>query len=328
MTAALLASAVVLAACGDDDTTGDDSNVTDSAGGGISVSGEFGEKPTIEVPDGDPSGELEVQTLSEGDGREIGADDFVLAHYLGQTWDERSPEDIPADPMADPDEEEETDGESVPYVFDNSYDRESISGFSLNMVIPGWKEGLAGQKVGSRVLLSIPPESGYGSQADHNLAEDTLLFVVDVVDSIAPDAAATGEPVSDLPDDLPIVEGDETGAPSVTFDDAPEPEESDSTVILRGEGDELGETVIAQMLEAPYPDGEGTQSTWELGNPEEIPVAGLASLPGWEDVADELTVGSRILTRISAEDAAMPGAEGEDDESTALVLIVDIVGTY
>jgi hypothetical protein len=100
-------------------------------------------------------------------------------------------------------------------------------------------------------------------------------------------------------------------------------------VILRGDGDELGSTVIAQMLEAPYPDGEGAQSTWELGNPEEIPVEGLATLPGWEDVADDLTVGSRILTRISAEDAVMPGAEGEDaEDGTALVLIVDILGTY
>ncbi|WP_166350490.1 FKBP-type peptidyl-prolyl cis-trans isomerase [Phytoactinopolyspora limicola] len=327
LTSALLASGLMLAACGsDDDTTASSDNGSESASG-INVSGEFGEKPTLEVPDGEPAGELEVTTVTEGDGREIGADDYVLAHYLGQAWDERNPDDLDPQALAGLDDEQ-AEAESVPYVFDNSYDRGSAAGFSLNRVIAGWKDGLTGQKVGSRVLLSIPPESGYGGQEGHDLADDTLIFVVDVVDSIAPDAAATGEAVDGLSDDLPEVEGGETGAPTLNFEGASEPQESDSTVILRGDGDEILDSVIVQMLEAPYPDGEGAQSTWELGTPEEVTIDMLATLPGWDDVADGLTVGSRILTRISAEDAAMPGVEDEEPEGTALVLIVDVLGTY
>jgi len=35
-------------------------------------------------------------------------------------------------------------------------------GASPSQVIPGWDTGLAGQTVGSRVLLSVPPAPGYG----------------------------------------------------------------------------------------------------------------------------------------------------------------------
>ena len=33
----------------------------------------------------------------------------------------------------------------------------------------GWTQGLAGQKVGSQVLLIIPPDLGYGSTAQKNI---------------------------------------------------------------------------------------------------------------------------------------------------------------
>lgn len=57
----------------------------------------------------------------------------------------------------------------------------------LNRVIEGWKEGLAGQKVGSRVLLSIPAEKAYGEQGSPpDIGEnEPLLFVVDILDAQA-----------------------------------------------------------------------------------------------------------------------------------------------
>lgn len=341
--ALILTAGLVLASCGDDGGDGDGGT---EAAGGVTVSGEFGEKPTLEVPAGDPPAELEVTVLAEGDGPEVGADDFVVANYLGQTWEPRSPDELPeANPPAGEETTPAEDGatqtpengetptpesddaasEAEPYIFDNSYDHGAAAGFSLNGVISGWKEGLAGQKVGSRVLLSIPPESGYGEQPEHDLAEDTLLFVVDIVEAVPADASATGEPVSDLPEGLPTVEGGETGVPTVTFDDAPEPKESDATVLLKGDGPELKENIIAQMMEAPYPNGEGAQSTWESGGPQQpIPVAGLQSLPGWSDVAEGLTVGSRVLVRVSSKDATPEG----EDERPAVALILDILATY
>nr|WP_216843396.1 FKBP-type peptidyl-prolyl cis-trans isomerase [Phytoactinopolyspora alkaliphila] len=328
----------MLAACGDGDGNGDG---TSTSSDGVDVSGSFGEKPTVAIPDDEPSSELEVEVLSEGDGSEVGADDFVIAHYLGQTWEPRDPADIPEQPPAAGDEEteeEETeDGDGpVPYVFDNSYDRGAVSGFSLNRVIEGWKEGLAGQKVGSRVLLSIPPAMGYGvpegeeapeGQEPHDLSEDTLVFIVDIVESVAPDAAASGTVVDDLPDGLPSVEGTDSGAPTVEFGDAEAPDESDTTILVRGEGAELADNVVVHLMEVPYDQPDAMQSTWDMGMPEQIPVEGLASLPGWDGVSEELTVGSRILTRISGPDSVPEGSE-EGAEERPLVLVVDILATY
>ena len=49
-------------------------------------------------------------------------------------------------------------------------------------VIEGWLEGLKGQKVGSEVLLVVPPSLGDGDQAQGEIpANSTLVFVVDIL---------------------------------------------------------------------------------------------------------------------------------------------------
>ncbi|RKN12760.1 FKBP-type peptidyl-prolyl cis-trans isomerase [Streptomyces radicis] len=118
--------------------------------------------PTITVPEGeDPPSELRQQTLIEGEGPEVETGDGLIAHYTGVLWD---------------------GGE----MFDSSWEREMPSGFQIGTgsVVPGWDEGLAGKKVGDRVLLVIPPDLGYGDQEAGNgaiPAGSTLVFVVDIV---------------------------------------------------------------------------------------------------------------------------------------------------
>ena len=124
------------------------------------VSGSFGQKPTLTFPDAAASGELEVLVLSRGDGALVEAGDDLEVHYLGQAWQGG--------------------------VFDNSYDRGSSISFPIGVgaVIGGWDEGLVGQQVGSRVLLSIPSHLGYGDRGVPQAGikgGDTLVFVVDIV---------------------------------------------------------------------------------------------------------------------------------------------------
>ena len=124
------------------------------------ASGSFGDKPTLTFPDSAAPAELEVQVLSRGDGDLVEAGQDIEVNYLGQSWGGR--------------------------VFDNSYDRgESISfPIGVGAVIAGWDEGLVGQQVGSRVLLSIPSHLGYGDRgvpAAGIRGGDTLVFVVDVL---------------------------------------------------------------------------------------------------------------------------------------------------
>ena len=93
-----------------------------------------------------------------GDAVEAGDDLEVI--YLGQSWGA--------------------------HVFDNSYDRGASIDFPIGVgaVIGGWDQGLVGQQVGSRVLLSIPPHHGYGSRGVPQAGiggDDVLVFVVDIL---------------------------------------------------------------------------------------------------------------------------------------------------
>lgn len=113
-------------------------------------------RPGIIVPDGAAPKGLEVQTLLKGDGEKVAEDDTILVNYTGVTWDEKT-------------------------VFDSSWDR-GAANFDLTGVIPGFTEGLAGQTVGSQVLLVVPPELGYGEAGSGAVPPNaTLVFVVDIL---------------------------------------------------------------------------------------------------------------------------------------------------
>ncbi len=104
---------------------------------------------------------LQVITLIEGEGPEVKEGDNVTVDYYGAVWgNEKEP-------------------------FDESYSRGTPASFGLTPggLIEGWVEGLQGVKVGSRVMLVIPPEQGYGPQGsgDKIPGNSTLVFVIDVL---------------------------------------------------------------------------------------------------------------------------------------------------
>ncbi len=69
-------------------------------------------------------------------------------------------------------------------VFDASRNHGGPVSFPLNGVIKGWTEGVGSMKVGGIRKLVIPPNLGYGSQAQGNLipANSTLTFIVELLD--------------------------------------------------------------------------------------------------------------------------------------------------
>jgi peptidylprolyl isomerase len=118
-----------------------------------------GKAPSIDVPEADAPTKLVANYVIEGDGDKVAAEDTVLVQYKGVLWD--------------------TGKE-----FDSTYSRKALTSFSLQQVVKGWAQGLTGKKVGSRVLITIPPKLGYGDSppAGSGIKKDsTLVFSVDIL---------------------------------------------------------------------------------------------------------------------------------------------------
>jgi len=144
------------------------SGTQESNGGGSlpMVSAKPGTAPTVTIPSATPPTTLVAKTLIRGNGPVVGKGQYVIAQYAGYIWRTKK-------------------------VFDSSWSSGSPFGFvigaSPEQVIPGWDSGLAGQTVGSRVMLVIPPKEGYGSAGASQAGitgTDTLVFVVDIIDAL------------------------------------------------------------------------------------------------------------------------------------------------
>lgn len=116
--------------------------------------------PEITIPKGDAPTETEVALLKEGEGPTVGEGDLVAVQYRGVKW---------------------SDGEE----FDSSWSRGAPAQFQTNQVVNGFRMALEGQKVGSQVIVVMPPKDGYGLPDDETntseLKDETLVFVVDIL---------------------------------------------------------------------------------------------------------------------------------------------------
>lgn len=104
-------------------------------------------------------GDLLRSVVKEGTGKTVTTDMTVTADYLGMVYGAKKP-------------------------FDESYSKDPVP-FALTQVVQGWTYGLEGLKVGSRVLLQIPPDLGYGADTSNPSIppDSTLYFVVDIIDA-------------------------------------------------------------------------------------------------------------------------------------------------
>ena len=109
----------------------------------------------------EPSDRLRIAPLVQGDGAKVEKGQTIVVDYLGQVYGGEAP-------------------------FDDSYSRGEPASFQIGTgnVIKGWDQALVGRAVGSRVMLSIPPELGYGKEGNKDAGikgTDTLYFVVDIL---------------------------------------------------------------------------------------------------------------------------------------------------
>jgi peptidylprolyl isomerase len=114
--------------------------------------------PTVTIPEGAVPTEYAISTLIQGAGDVVAEGATVVVNYEGVNWNTGA-------------------------VFDSSFDRGSPATFSTAEVIEGFQNAIVGQKIGSRVVVIIPSELGYGDAGSGDLIKggDTILFVVDIL---------------------------------------------------------------------------------------------------------------------------------------------------
>ncbi|MER7698829.1 MULTISPECIES: FKBP-type peptidyl-prolyl cis-trans isomerase [unclassified Streptomyces] len=297
----LLLSAV---ACGSD--KGSDSASSKNGVPAITAGAEFGEKPTLSKGEGDPPKELRTEVISEGDGATLKNGDAIQVNYLGQAWDSTEP-------------------------FDNSFDRKQPFDLTLGagMVIQGWDKGLAGQKVGSRVELVIPPELGYGEQGQ---GEDikpnaTLVFVVDVVKATQIPASAKGTEVAQDNIDLPKVGVKTDGkAPTVTIPKGDPPKKLVSTYVLESDGEVVKESdsVVVNYVGMIWKGAKEFDNTYSTGKTQTFPLSQV-TLKGLKNGLVDKKVGSRVLLVIPPDQAFGDQEQQTIPKNSTLVFAVDVL---
>lgn len=118
--------------------------------------------PAVTVPpDTAPPTDLVVQPLIRGSGPQVAAGQVITVQYVGVRWSDGS-------------------------VFESSWEAGELPvsfPIGVQSVLEGWDAGLVEQPVGSQVLLVVPPSMAYGG-TPNELADETLVYVVDILSAV------------------------------------------------------------------------------------------------------------------------------------------------
>lgn len=111
--------------------------------------------PRLAHGEDDPPADLKVQTLVQGEGQQVHSSDAVLAQYVSARWDD-----------------------SV--VVSSTWSTGIPATIRLDNTMPGVRNALLDQRVGSRLAITIPPNLAQG--------DTTLMMVIDILGT-EPDTA-------------------------------------------------------------------------------------------------------------------------------------------
>lgn len=120
-------------------------------------------KPSISKPTGKKPDKLVVQPTIKGKGATVKKGQKTTFQYSGWLWDDNTKP------------------------FDSSWNKGQplSTPIGTGQLIKGWDKGIVGQKVGSQLLLVVPPKLGYGSSGNGSIpGNSTLVFVIDILGAV------------------------------------------------------------------------------------------------------------------------------------------------
>ena len=125
------------------------------------VTADFGEDPTVVVPENDPPTELQIRNIKNGSGAAVDATSSVTFNMKMLTWSTQE-------------EVENSFASGDPFVYDLSSD----------LLLDGFMQGLIGMKAGGRRLVVIPPDLAYGIDGTSDGVvgpDESLVVVIDLI---------------------------------------------------------------------------------------------------------------------------------------------------
>jgi FKBP-type peptidyl-prolyl cis-trans isomerase len=278
----------------------------------IAVSGAFGTRPTVTIPNINPPASLQVHQLIRGHGALLAKGDLAVADLTAYTWTGTASKKI----------SELSTGQPQP--------------LNVGSTIPGLDKSLEGTRAGSRLLITIPPKDGFGSKGSSELGvsgKDTLVLVVDVLGSYRKTASAQGTPEVVNGTGLPTVGTSSPGtAPPVHIPQTAPPATLQSRTLIQGTGPVVkkGSLLVAQYEGLIWRTRKVFSSTWKNGAPAGFQIGTGQVIKAWDDTLVGKRVGSRVLLVVPPADgygsagSSSAGIKGTD----TLVFVVDILGTY
>ena len=278
----------------------------------ISVSGEFGSAPTVDFPTPLKTATTQSSEIIAGTGDGLVPDQLVkldLSLYNGTTG---------------------------AVISEGEYDGTNLASIILDeaQTLPGLARGLECAQVGSRVALIVSPDDGLGpAGGDPNggiAADDSLVFVIDVVQASLLRADGANQPVAS---GLPSVVLAPDGTPGITIASSEPPTKLEVGVLKKGNGAKIKEGATATLHYTGVLWNEKTvfDSSWQTGKPAEFLIADGSKtegglIPGFAQALIGQTVGSQVIAVIPPDLAYGDEASQTVPAGSTLVFVVDILG--
>lgn len=278
------------------------------AGGLDDVKVSSSKNPSVTVPKEFTADSTETRVVKKGGGTEVKDGDTVKLNYVavnGRTGKQ----------------------------FDNSFKAASplTTKLSEDTVLAGFVKGLTGQKVGSRVLVAIPPKDGFKNgqardQASQQLGvkkDDTMVFLFDIVSKVPTEATGAQQKLPATVPSVVMKDGKPSGFKSsskVTKD----PKRPQAYVTIKGEGKQVakGASITAQYVGQVYPDGEVFDSSWSRGAPATFALDQVIAC--WKDLIPGQRIGSRVVLVCPADsaygDKPQPGSNIKPGDTLAFAI--------
>ncbi|MGZ4636288.1 MAG: FKBP-type peptidyl-prolyl cis-trans isomerase [Oryzihumus sp.] len=205
---------------------------------------------------------------------------------------------------------------------------------SSGKLLTGLSKGLLGQKVGSRVLVAIPPADGFATNGNPQIgigANDTMLFLVDITAAGKPLTRATGTAVAPKAGLPTVVMGkDNHEAAKITVPKSAPPKTTVVQPLIQGKGNVIkaGQLVRFSYTGVIYRNGEMFDSSARTKEGyAEFPIGVGQLIPAWDKHIVGQRVGSRLLMVIPPADGY--GAKGQPSAgikgTDTLVFVIDLL---